>query len=51
MRRQLLIMATVSVGLGILAAITRWYRDSAAPMLLVGIAYAVGVLMMDRHRR
>jgi hypothetical protein len=51
MRRQLLIMATVSVMLGILAAVTGWYRDAAVPMLVVGIAYAVGVLVMDRRRR
>ena len=39
------------VGLGVAALLTGWYREAAAPLLVIGIAYAVAVLVMDRRRR
>jgi hypothetical protein len=38
------------VGLGVAALLTGWYREAAAPLLVIGIGYAAAILVMDRRR-
>jgi hypothetical protein len=50
LRRRALVVAAVMVGLGVAALLTGWYREAATPLLVIGIGYAVAVLVMDRRR-
>ena len=51
MRDRTLLLAAVLVGLGVAATLTGWHREAAVPLLMIGIVYAVAVLLMDRRRR
>ena len=51
MGTRVLVVAAVMVGLGVFCAVTGWHREAAVPVLVIGIASAVAVLVMDRRRR
>ena len=51
LRRRLLTLAVVWVGLGIVASLIGWHPGLGAVLLLVGIAHAVAVLLLDGLRR
>ena len=50
LRQRALVGAAVMVGLGVIATVTGEYRGAAVPLLLIGLVYAVVVLVMDRRR-
>ena len=50
LRQRALLVATVMVGLGLAATVTGWHREAAVPVLVIGLVYAVVVLVMDRRR-
>ena len=51
LRQRALLVAAVMVGLGVISTVTGWHREAAIMLLVVGIAYAVAVLVMDRLGR
>ena len=50
-RREAWLVAVVAVELGAASTLTGWHREAAVPLLMLGIVYAVAVLLMDGRRR
>ena len=51
LRRRLLTVAVVCVGLGIAAPLIGWHPGIGMVLLLLGIVYAVAVLVLDWRQR
>ncbi len=51
LRRRLLILAVTWIGLGVAASLIGWHPAIGVMLLLIGIVYAVAVLVVDRRRR